>query len=732
MGFQRVSKSSCFIGWKKRIDLTYIISLSVCPVKSAFCKSHNRATCLQQVFTLRWRVGFRPIYVSPNTQLPLQWTCTVQSIGVRNTSDARTEDKEVLEQTEAWNVSLFQMLAQEATLKREIQWLYNFAAVYELSLRKHPLKRHCATTEQLPLMEWLSKQRYYMRQGTLSSEKQELLKYLQQSPTLRRGRKAEHIKQHKMSYLRDNFSVGFVWRNVTDEEILERLDETKIRCRYRLWCEKFIKLVEFKKEHGHVDLDRNNCSDKVLLSWLRRQHRAIREEKLDLDRLVLLAMLGYEPAVIIMERKQEYENAIIQPNGVSSLSFEKRNSINVTEKEAYGWCIRFIQLVEFWKLFGHTQVNEKNCGNCSELVEWTMEQRVALLKGDILTPQAKLLYAIGLQVKDMDGNIRAFPVHLLTFQENDSISLSMRNSYCWQPIESLKSIEEIQQWIRKPSKLMTLVASRDKNEQRWFMMFRKLVVYGLKFGDFDVSKTRNKSLALIKWIQNQRVAYQQSALNENRRVALEMIHFEFFPSQTQNWERMFRRLKAFQKQFGHIQVPRSPKYRELYDWCIRQKNLYRNGKLERNRYSRLTRLGMMWDHRMDRWNRKFMQLVEYGRKYGHLNVEKGTKDNPYRSLYSWIIKQRFLYRYGLLDEEKVRKLEDIHFDFKESQNEWKHRIRELEAYKAFYGNCDVAEDYQLNPGLARWVQNIREEWKKGKMNIPKYRELQRLGFRFVK
>lgn len=37
----------------------------------------------------------------------------------------------------------------------------------------------------------------------------------------------------------------------------------------------------------------------------------------------------------------------------------------------------------------------------------------------------------------------------------------------------------------------------------------------------------------------------------------------------------------------------------------------------------------------------------------------------------------------------------------------------------------------MNPGLANWVQRIREEWRRGKMSIAKYRELVRLGFRFV-
>ncbi|GJQ12906.1 hypothetical protein GpartN1_g4697.t1 [Galdieria partita] len=703
----RYSQLICFLSFQHALKRSYTNSLS-CNISSFHQGLYRCRTscCLisrsklwthnSKVFRQRKRLSFA--LCSRTTASPTVATVTV--------SKKKTLSKEALQQTKAWQIPLFQVLLMEQRSKRELLWLHNFAIVYDLFLNNHSLKRQDATEQQIAYMDWLSKQRYFLRQGILAPEKKELLSYLNLVPTWRRGRKPERIQQRKTSYLGKDFQLDMQWNNLSDQQILKKWEEFKRNPRNKTWAMKWKRLYRYKRLHGHIDLDKENCKDRNLLNWLRRQHRAIREEKLDEERLTLLAMLGDEAAVLVMKRKEDYQKALNTP-----LEWEpKETSTKWTDREIFIWTIHFLVLLEFRTIFGHIMVNKESCKQLPNWVEWTAEQSVCILKGDISSYQAKLLLNVGFQVTDIKGRPKKFPTSVL------SCELEISS-------EAVEWLEKLQELIDHPQKEIVLESSTDSIDATWLSMFRKWIAYKLQN---SVTITED----LENWIQQQCDLFRSNQLTDRKKLALEVVGFEFYPSQEESWEKMFERYESFVKRNGNSQVPRVPKYRDLYDWCIRQRHLFRKGKLSQERYSRLAKLGMVWDDRGDRWNRKFMELVEFQRKHGHLEVEKGVRNDTFRPLYNWVIKQRFLYRYGLLDEERVCRLKGIGFDFKETQNEWKFRIKELAAYKAIYGNCDVPSDYEMNPGLASWVQKIREEWRRGKMSIAKYRELVGLGFRW--
>lgn len=609
------------------------------------------------------------ILVLPREKFILAPQCkTVSSSSPsKDASKLQRVSKETLQKTSAWQIPLFQLLVTEQHTKRELLWLQNFAFVYDLFLNNHSLKRQDATEQQLAYLDWLSKQRYFLRQGILAPEKKELLSYLKVMPTWRRGRKPERIQQRKTSYLDKDFEVDERWSSLSDQEILKKLEEFKRNPRNKAWAMRWRRLYRYKRIHGHIDLDKDNCKDKNLLNWLRRQHRAIREEKLDEQRLTLLAILGDEPAVLVMKRKQDYEKALDTPLEWN----EKVDSSKSTDREIFIWTIHFLQLIEYRNHFGHVCVDKEVDNDVSGLVEWTREQSISILKGDIHPHQAKLLYDIGFQVTDIKGRPKEFPLQVLSTSGKMEISS-----------EALNWLEQLQELIEYPQKEIALESSLETMDATWITMLRKWIACKLQNCEIFTSD-------LESWIHEQCELFRSSQLTNRKKLALEVVGFEFYPSQEESWEKMFERYESFVKLNGTTQVPRVPKYRDLYEWCIRQRHLFRKGKLPQDRYSRLAKLGMVWDDRGDRWNRRFLELCEFQRQYGHLEVEKGLRNGQFRSLYNWIIKQRFLYRYNLLDEDRVCRLKGIGFDFKEVTNEWKFRIKELEAYKTIYGNCDV-------------------------------------------
>ena len=65
------------------------------------------------------------------------------------------------------------------------------------------------------------------------------------------------------------------------------------------------------------------------------------------------------------------------------------------------------------------------------------------------------------------------------------------------------------------------------------------------------------------------------------------------------------------------------------------------------------------------WKEKFNELCEFKREHGHTNVPTGYKENP--SLAVWVMNQRQTYKKGLMKEERIKKLENIGFKWKQRE-----------------------------------------------------------------
>jgi hypothetical protein len=85
-----------------------------------------------------------------------------------------------------------------------------------------------------------------------------------------------------------------------------------------------------------------------------------------------------------------------------------------------------------------------------------------------------------------------------------------------------------------------------------------------------------------------------------------------------------------------------------------------------------------------KWNRLFMELVDYKEKNGHCNI-------PYRndSLQRWIERQRTLFRSNKLKEDRYEKLVGIGFTFVYKSNLCNTQFMELVKYKERNGYCNI-------------------------------------------
>lgn len=187
------------------------------------------------------------------------------------------------------------------------------------------------------------------------------------------------------------------------------------------------------------------------------------------------------------------------------------------------------------------------------------------------------------------------------------------------------------------------------------------------------------------WVRNQRREHRRwahgesSTLDEERRVALERLDFDWYRSQTETWEARFAELQEFIAERGHAHVPQQDSdYFQLGQWCMNQRIAYarwKNGEssaLNDQRRQRLEAVGFSWSVRDQRWRMMLDRLVEFHEKNGHVAIKTSDEENA--DLRIWLIQQRYYYnrrQAGLsspLTDERISTLEKAIEGF-----EWKAR-----------------------------------------------------------
>jgi len=89
---------------------------------------------------------------------------------------------------------------------------------------------------------------------------------------------------------------------------------------------------------------------------------------------------------------------------------------------------------------------------------------------------------------------------------------------------------------------------------------------------------------------------------------------------------------------------------------------FKKGTLSTDHIRRLEELGFEWEPSDAAWEERFGQLVGYKKVNKHCNVLDGWPDNPI--LARWVGTQRTRYKKEKLSPDRVRRLEEIGFEWK--------------------------------------------------------------------
>ncbi|KAL9178962.1 hypothetical protein ACHAXT_011935 [Thalassiosira profunda] len=521
------------------------------------------------------------------------------------------------------------------------------------------------------------------------------------------------------------------------------------------WNMRFQELVDFKEEHGHIEVPKKfvyQHANPPLGMWCSRMRTAKKKGTLSAEREALLQEIGFE-----FEIKDD-----------DMLRF------------SIVWNKSYEALKAFKDVNGHLEVPKgyKPHAEASELDGWMARQRKHFRAGKLPDFMKQKLQDLGL---NLGGSGRPFGVESDDqWRQNYKVlaEYSVEHGDCDVP-EKYAQDKALGNWVKLqrdhysdgmlPEERVALLnqigfnfyhgrkSARARKTDPWDRRLSELKAYKDKTGNTNVPKKFSLNLGLGDFVYNTRMAYKDKILSEEKIKSLEDLGFDFTIKQRYGdrkdrggketkWDKRFRELVEYKEQNGDLNVPdgyeASP---DLGKWVKRQRKFHRETGLKEEKLERLQGIGFNFGGPKQKkrpWMEQYQALKEFYEENGHVNLPVQYAPNP--PLYYWIGTQKQAKKKGKLSEDKIALMEEIGFDWSVTERdvsknkktrggntpllepaEWDKMYAELQEYKEQHGNVDVA---QRDGRLGTFVHYMRFYEKRGRLSQERLDKLNELGF----
>ncbi|KAL9186670.1 hypothetical protein ACHAXT_005908 [Thalassiosira profunda] len=262
-------------------------------------------------------------------------------------------------------------------------------------------------------------------------------------------------------------------------------------------------------------------------------------------------------------------------------------------------------------------------------------------------------------------------------------------------------------------------------ERNWDVRFDQLVEYKQRRGhvrvypSYKVKVHPHGEIRLGKWLENQKHAFRKNRLPLHRYEKLRSVGVRFgkktedadlaleeqtpakrntppkrttpksvspkTPTDLTNWEERLQLLVEYKQENGDVRVPATYNIDgvRLGKWLENQKGAFRRGKLKPDRLEQLRSVG-----------------VELG------ETKVAEDGSPIKAARSPRAKSL---------SPKV-------------ENQWESQRAKLVAFGAVHGHCHVPSTYKEDQSLAKWVENQRMLFHKGRLTEERKHALEEVGF----
>src|SRR5262245_61333514 len=126
-------------------------------------------------------------------------------------------------------------------------------------------------------------------------------------------------------------------------------------------------------------------------------------------------------------------------------------------------------------------------------------------------------------------------------------------------------------------------------------MMETLREFKRRHGHCNVPDVDQDDPELARWVRSRREFHKKDILDKRQKRDLDRLGF-VWDVRTAAWEAAFGRLQEFKRRFGHSNVPQQwAEDRGLGAWLLKQRQVWKAGKLDGERLARLQSLGVVFE-----------------------------------------------------------------------------------------------------------------------------------------
>ena len=408
------------------------------------------------------------------------------------------------------------------------------------------------------------------------------------------------------------------------------------------WDETFSELVDFQKEHGHLDCSANNCALHV---WMVNQR--MKRESLTVEQVKKLQSIGFDFGTGPFHEKAGIKDPtmlstskFLVPEVVNGLSGQNAASKESTLSKGNSTD----EASSSRQLEGQEHPSTTSSNKTVPTEEVSVREKVNALSAELSKTN-----------KHTAPHVLVSPVapkmSLTQPQEGrgDSTSKKVVEEEPKPASDDAVLLEEVNMnsegLFSNNNKVFKTTVSPKKDKEK--------VAAGETISATEEAIVPDKASALPVQQTQHTGAEQSSSSKQNPNKNTFRVEEDRQQKRNRTWEESFQILRSFKEKHGHLMVSR--KYDpSLSNWSYRQRR--KQHALTKEQIDNLNSIGFRFERHLRTWNESFAALKSFQQKYGHLNC--GSR---YSVLASWCTLQRK--SQYTLSTDQIAKLTSIGFNF---------------------------------------------------------------------
>lgn len=409
------------------------------------------------------------------------------------------------------------------------------------------------------------------------------------------------------------------------------------------------------------------------------------------------------------------------------------------------WAVMFPRLERFYREFGHSRVSE-GWADDPQLGSWVQSTRQRWKAGGLRPEQRRDLERVGFEPSPRAAEWARSLDHLRRYQERHGHTSVPRWSKEFPLLGVFVTNLRVRIKPRAPKRLSQ--AQRDELDRLGFdwkplprterkvVELEHLVRTGRavpRSGELgawvqtalrgkaplDAAQVRRlEALGLDIPTKEKRTRARTEAVQQKKRARI--ARGKRWPPppprpRTAVFDEKLEALRAFAREFGHTRIPGDD---PLHTWVNRLRSRKRAGELAPAQVAALEAVGFEFEPFEATWKENFALLGAYHRRFGHCDVPRFWKEDPW--LGPWVTSLRQQRKAGKLPPRKVRALDALGFTWDVPQARWTRAMRELDAFIAKHGHARVPSGAGR---LGTYLVEVRRAGRRGKLTPAQLQDL---------